>query len=213
MNDVIFNSRTADKFVVRLPDGLRDEVDAIAVEQSTSMNSIFIRSVRQFMAGQRRQDLLLDALEQRLAMVDAGRVNQIAQKGENVNQAQNQQQNIPKVIPANWSDAQVLDFCSVAFRHVVVEGDLKFSDINDALRYMADKGEPAFLREFDMDEHARMAADARRYRWLRDRDCIEDVDRDLMVLRGDTHFTGTELDKEIDNSIRLDVLEAEPCKP
>ncbi len=146
MNDVIFNSRTADKFVVRLPDGLRDEVDAIAVEQSTSMNSIFIRSVRQFMAGQRRQDLLLDALEQRLAMIDADLVNQT------------QAQNIPKVIPANWSDAQVLDFCSVAFRHVVVEGDLKFSDINDALRYMADKGEPAFLREFDMDERIKQTA-------------------------------------------------------
>lgn len=57
-----FDSRTADKFVVRLPDGLRDQVDALAAEQSTSMNSIFIRAVRQFMDGQRRQELLLDAL-------------------------------------------------------------------------------------------------------------------------------------------------------
>ena len=57
-----FNSRTADKFMVRLPDGLRDEVDAVAVEHSTSMNSIFIRAVRQFVDGQKRQELLLDAL-------------------------------------------------------------------------------------------------------------------------------------------------------
>ncbi|AHF68720.1 hypothetical protein PCH70_35670 [Pseudomonas cichorii JBC1] len=155
----------------------------------------------------------LAAAENRLISADADRVNQIAWEVESVNQPQNEQQNIPRIIPANWSDAQVLDFCSVAFRHVVVEGDLKFSDINDALRYMADKGEPAFLREFDMDEHARMAADARRYRWLRDRDRIEDVDSDLMVLRGDTYLTGAELDKEVDDAIRLDVLEAEPCKP
>lgn len=85
-----------------------------------------------------------------------------------IEELQSAPQNIPKIIPANWNDKQVLDFCSVALRHVVVEGDLKFSDINDALRYMADKGEPAFLAAFSIDDHVRMVADARRYRWLRD---------------------------------------------
>ncbi|WP_342650882.1 hypothetical protein [Pseudomonas sp. REB1044] len=67
-----------------------------------------------------------------------------------------------------WTDKQVLDFLSVALRHVVVEGDLKFSDINDAMFYMAEKGEPAFRKAIGIDEHVRMAADARRYQWLRD---------------------------------------------
>lgn len=110
-------------------------------------------------------------------------------------------------INAPWSDKQVLDFLSVALRHVVVEGDLKFSDINDALRYMADKGEPAFCKEFDIDGHVRLMADARRYRHLRDRECIEDAENDLLVLRGDTYFTGEELDREIDTALRLECLQ------
>jgi hypothetical protein len=111
-------------------------------------------------------------------------------------------------INAPWSDKQVLDFLSVALRHVVVEGDLKYSDINDALRYMADKGEPAFCKDFKIDEHIRMAADARRYRHLRDRECIEDAENDLLVLRGDTVFDGDELDREIDAAMRLEHLQA-----
>ncbi|WP_110949526.1 hypothetical protein [Pseudomonas bohemica] len=121
-----------------------------------------------------------------------------------------------KAHAAGWTDAQVLDFLSVALRHVVVEGELKYSDITDALKYMGNKGRPAFVRAFDMDEHIQMAADARRYRWLRDRTCIEDADNDLMVVRGDNYFDGSELDAEIDNGMRLDRLlakhgETEPC--
>ncbi|MCO7519408.1 MULTISPECIES: hypothetical protein [unclassified Pseudomonas] len=59
---------------------------------------------------------------------------------------------------------------------------------------------------FDIDEHVKLAADARRYRWLRDRDCIEDPDEDLLVLRGGTYFTGDELDRELDTALRLEAL-------
>ena len=124
-----------------------------------------------------------------------------------IEELQSAPQNIPKIIPANWNDKQVLDFCSVALRHVVVEGDLKFSDINDALRYMADKGEPAFLAAFSIDDHVRMVTDAKRYRHLRDKVCIEDADSDLLVLRGDTYLTGDELDRELDTALRLARLE------
>lgn len=106
-----------------------------------------------------------------------------------------------------WTDKQVLDFLSVALRHVVVEGDLQFSDINEAMQYMAEKGEPAFCKAFGIDEHVRMAADARRYRWLRDRERIEDPDEDLLVVRGDAWFSGVELDQEIDTALRLEALE------
>lgn len=57
-----FSSRTADKFVVRLPDGMRDEVDIAADQLDTSMNTIFIQALRQFLDGNKRQALLLDAL-------------------------------------------------------------------------------------------------------------------------------------------------------
>lgn len=60
---------------------------------------------------------------------------------------------------------------------------------------------------FDIDDHVRMAADARRYRWLRDRERIEDPDEDLLVVRGDNWFSGEELDQEIDTALRLQALE------
>ncbi|WP_085600331.1 carbon storage regulator [Pseudomonas sp. B10(2017)] len=60
---------------------------------------------------------------------------------------------------------------------------------------------------FSIDEHVRMAADARRYRYLRDRESIEDASNDLLVLRGDTYLTGDELDREIETAMRLEALE------
>ena len=50
------------KFVVRLPDGLRGEVEEAADAADTSMNTIFVRAIRQYLDKQARQDLLLDAL-------------------------------------------------------------------------------------------------------------------------------------------------------
>jgi predicted transcriptional regulator len=50
------------KFVVRLPDNLRGEIEAAADAADTSMNTIFVRALRQFLDKQARQDLLLDAL-------------------------------------------------------------------------------------------------------------------------------------------------------
>ena len=50
------------KFVVRLPDNLRDEIEIAADAADTSMNTIFVRALRQFLDKQARQDLLLDAL-------------------------------------------------------------------------------------------------------------------------------------------------------
>ncbi|MDH0046308.1 MULTISPECIES: hypothetical protein [Pseudomonas] len=61
--------------------------------------------------------------------------------------------------------------------------------------------------DFDIDEHARMAADARRYRWLRDRERIEDPDEDLLVVRGDNWLSAEELDQEIDTALRLEALQ------
>ncbi|WP_219915023.1 Arc family DNA-binding protein [Pseudomonas protegens] len=57
-----FDSRTADKFVVRLPDGLRAQVEQSAGTSDTSMNTVFIQALRQYLDNQSRQQVLLDAL-------------------------------------------------------------------------------------------------------------------------------------------------------
>lgn len=59
---------------------------------------------------------------------------------------------------------------------------------------------------FNIDEHVRMAADAMRYRWLRERDGIEQAD-DMKVVR-DTYFiTGDDLDREIDTALRVQAMQ------
>ncbi|WGV21994.1 hypothetical protein QIY50_07285 [Pseudomonas putida] len=70
--------------------------------------------------------------------------------------------------------------------------------------------------EFSIDDHIQMAADARRYRHLRDRVCIEDPGSDVLVFQGDTAIGGGDLDRAIDTALRLEaerqqmVLEQEP---
>lgn len=72
---------------------------------------------------------------------------------------QNVPQNIPGIIPGPWTDVQCLDFCSIALRHVVVEGDLRLSDINDALRYMAEKYEAPTVDPMHIDDRVRMISE------------------------------------------------------
>lgn len=55
-------SRDMDKFVVRLPDGLRAEVEAEAKRDSRSMNSLIVVALREYLHGQHRKHALLDAL-------------------------------------------------------------------------------------------------------------------------------------------------------
>lgn len=73
MSTTNYDSRTADKFVVRLPDGLRSRVEEAADQLDRSMNSVFIQALRQYLDNQNRQELLLEALA---ASVEKIRVNQ-----------------------------------------------------------------------------------------------------------------------------------------
>lgn len=57
------NARTADKFVIRLPDGMRARVEQMARDQYTSMNTEIVRAIEAHLAGQVRQALLLESLE------------------------------------------------------------------------------------------------------------------------------------------------------
>ena len=72
---------------------------------------------------------------------------------------------------------------------------------------------PALEREeFDIDEHVRLAADAKRYRWLRSQNCIGATVHDLLSARGVQWLSGLELDQVIDHAQRKDQaqLEAQP---
>ena len=139
MSATDYDSRTADKFVVRLPDKLRAEIEAAANTGDRSMNSVFVQAVRQYLDGQNRQQILLDALANTVTT-------------------------------------------------------------------------PMTADSMHIDDRVRMAANAGRYEWLRDRTCIEDADNDIMVVRGDQYFDGDELDREIDNALRLARLEElHPC--
>ncbi|PZQ38996.1 YlcI/YnfO family protein [Pseudomonas putida] len=57
-----YDSRSADKFVVRLPDGMRDQVAAAADADDRSMNSLIVTAIRNELDGRARANALLDAL-------------------------------------------------------------------------------------------------------------------------------------------------------
>lgn len=56
------NSRTADKFVVRLPEGVRDLVEASSWQLNMSMNTWVLQAITEKLDRDKRQELLLDAL-------------------------------------------------------------------------------------------------------------------------------------------------------
>lgn len=57
-----YGSRSADKFVVRLPDGMRDQVASAADADDRSMNSLIVKAIREYLDMQQRQQVLLGAL-------------------------------------------------------------------------------------------------------------------------------------------------------
>ncbi|MBA1195769.1 Arc family DNA-binding protein [Pseudomonas plecoglossicida] len=56
------DSHSLDKFVVRLPDGMRDQVAAAATADDRSMNSLIVKALREYLDMQQRQQVLLGAL-------------------------------------------------------------------------------------------------------------------------------------------------------
>ena len=49
--NVSYSSRTADKFVVRLPDGMREKVKARGKVDSRSMNAVVIQALARYLDG------------------------------------------------------------------------------------------------------------------------------------------------------------------
>ncbi|MBC9251397.1 DNA-binding protein [Pseudomonas alcaligenes] len=63
MKQAIYSSRTADKFVVRLPDGMRERIADVARNHHRSMNSEIIARLEQSLV---QEDSLGDELDLRL---------------------------------------------------------------------------------------------------------------------------------------------------
>ncbi len=57
-----YGSRTADKFVVRLLDGMRAHVAKAADADDRSMNSLIVKAIREYLDLQQRQQALIGAL-------------------------------------------------------------------------------------------------------------------------------------------------------
>lgn len=57
------SSRTADKFVIRLPDGMRDDITKQAQASFTSMNTFVIQAIAEKLDRSNRAELAVDALE------------------------------------------------------------------------------------------------------------------------------------------------------
>lgn len=54
MKQAVFSSRTADKFVVRLPEGMRDRIAEVARQHHRSMNSEIVARLEQSLAQESR---------------------------------------------------------------------------------------------------------------------------------------------------------------
>lgn len=57
-----YDSRIADKFVVRMPNGIRQQVDGHATAAHISMNSFIVQAIEEKLDVENRQQLMLDAL-------------------------------------------------------------------------------------------------------------------------------------------------------
>ncbi len=68
-------------------------------------------------------------------------------------------------------------------------------------------GIPVDTDSMHIDDRVRMAADSKRYEWLRDRNRVTDIDTALCVARDDAVFFGHDLDKNVDDEMRLARLE------
>jgi hypothetical protein len=71
----VYNSRAADKFVVRMPDGMRSDVEQESAKKFISMNTFIVQAIAEKLDSDKRQDLLLDALAAQVNAAQTGNVH------------------------------------------------------------------------------------------------------------------------------------------
>lgn len=210
MSTTNYDSRTADKFVVRLPEGLREQVDAAAVADDRSMNSVIVQAVKQYLDAQNRQELLLNALASAVS-VDKVRVNQISETDESVN---------PPINTPVVSRARSL------IASLVATGDMGINEARQFLNALAStarnpEDSSAVAQSMHIDDRVKMAANARRYEWLRARPLNNEDEvwiqlaRDNSVCPDRWALGGNDpegCDAAIDRAMRLAPIEGlQPC--
>lgn len=158
MSATDYDSRTADKFVVRLPEGLRDQIARFATDTHASMNTVFIRAVEQYLDAQNRQELLLNALASAVS-VDKDRANLISETGESVNH--------PSDMPIDRGVYSLI-------MRLVASGYMGINEARQFLNELAStvrntEDSSVVAQSMHIDDRVRMAANAKRYEWLRAR--------------------------------------------
>ena len=262
MSTTNYDSRTADKFVVRLPEGLREQVDAAAVADDRSMNSVIVQAVKQYLDAQNRQELLLNALASAV-LVDKVRVNQISETDESVNPPINtpvvsrarsliaslvttgdmginearqflnaltsagatspksMAVSKPQVDPRDLfvklnpigADEDELEMGRSGFvdhrthaDYLIFLAGYRATNPDQAERTPEDSSVVA--QPMHIDDRVQLVANARRYEWLRDRLRVCDPEDTVVAVRGLRYLYGKDLDKEIDDAIRLQELQS-----
>ena len=82
-----------------------------------------------------------------------------------------------------------------------------FVDREEMLQRRVAEGTSQDAPAFNIDDHVKLVADARRYRLLRDRVCIEDPSSIVLVTQGGTVIGGGDLDRALDQELRLEALQ------
>lgn len=64
-----YTSRNADKFVVRMPEGVREQISAHAEKDRISMNSWIVQAIEERLSRINEKDRLIGALESLVAVI------------------------------------------------------------------------------------------------------------------------------------------------
>lgn len=121
MSTTNYDSRTADKFVVRLPEGLRSQIEVAANASDRSMNGLIVQALKQYLDAQNRQELLLNALASAVS-VENDRANQISETGESANHP---------------SDTPVVSRARSLITSLMVCGDMRINEARQFLNALA----------------------------------------------------------------------------
>lgn len=75
-------SRDADKFVVRMPDTMRERINAIAKRMQSSMNTVIVQGMSSWLDGHEDMRLLLDGLRSLKLKMESDRKALDAERAE-----------------------------------------------------------------------------------------------------------------------------------
>lgn len=70
---------------------------------------------------------------------------------------------------------------------------------------------PVDQQPMHIDDRVQMAANARRYEWLREAARVNDAEDSVVAGRGIHYLFSEDLDREIDGAMRLEAMGAAPC--